>query len=72
MAANPQVTAKILDGAVIVQMLSPINSQTFEDYSKTVFMPYIDQQLEHTDRIDIVWDVGCPRQPESGDQRKQR
>jgi len=34
-AANPQVTAKILDGAVIVQMLSPRNSQTFEDYSKT-------------------------------------
>jgi len=56
-AANPQVTAKILDGAVIVQMSSPRNSQTFEDYSKTVFMPYIDQQLEHTDRIDIVWDV---------------
>ena len=56
-AANPQVTAKILDGAVIVQMLSPRNSQTFEDYSKTVFMPYIGQQLEHTDRIGIVWDV---------------
>ena len=56
-AANPQVTAKILDGAVIVQMLSPRNSQTFEDHSETVFMPYIDQQLEHADRIDIVWDV---------------
>ena len=56
-AANPQVTANILDGAVIVQMLSPRNSQTFEDYSKTVLMPYTDQQLEHADRIDIVWDV---------------
>ena len=55
--ANPQVTAKILDDAVIVQMLSPRNSHTFEDYSKTVFMPYIEQQLEHADRIDIVWDV---------------
>ena len=54
---TPQVTAKILDGAVIVQMLSPRNSQTFEDYSKTVFMPYIEQQLEHAERIDIVWDV---------------
>ena len=54
---NPQVTAKIMDGAVIIQMLSPRNSQTFEDYSKIVFMPYIDQQLEHADRIDIVWEV---------------
>ena len=24
---------------------------------QTMFMPYIDQQLEHADRIDIVWDV---------------
>ena len=57
MAANPQVTAKIRDGAVIVQMLSPRNYQTVEDYFKTVFMPYIDQQLEHADMIYIVWDV---------------
>ena len=56
-AANPHVTATIRDGAVIVQLLSPRNYQTVEDYSKTVFMPYIDQQLEHADMIDIVWDV---------------
>ncbi|WAQ99045.1 hypothetical protein MAR_023418 [Mya arenaria] len=50
-------TRKILDGAVIVQMLSPRNSQIFEDYSKSVYIPYIEQQLEHANRIDIVWDV---------------
>ena len=33
-AGNPQVTAKILDGDVIVLMLYPRNSKTFEDYCK--------------------------------------
>lgn len=55
--ARPQVTALILDGAVIVQMLSPGTSQTFDDYVKNVFIPYIQHQLQHVERLDIVWDV---------------
>jgi len=49
-----------LDGAVIVQMLSPGTSQTFDDYTKTVFLPYIQHYLNLVHRLDIVWDVYNP------------
>ena len=39
--STPQTTAAVLDGDMIVQMLSPGASKTFSDYSNTVFMPYI-------------------------------
>ena len=38
---QPAIDAAILDGAVIVQMLKPGTAQTFEDYFKYVFAPYI-------------------------------
>lgn len=53
----PAVQAKVLDGAAIVQMLSPKLTTTFEDYVDKVFLPYLTQQLETAERVDIVWDV---------------
>ena len=35
----PNVTAKLIDGAALVQMLSPGNSKTFGEYAKNVFFP---------------------------------
>lgn len=32
---------KILDGAVIVHLLSPANATTFDDYANNIFIPYI-------------------------------
>ena len=55
--ARPHVSALIVDGPVVVQMLSRGNSKTFDDYTKNVFIPYIQQQLKLVDRIDIVWNV---------------
>ena len=34
-------TAKIIDGAMIVNMIKPTKSKTFEDYAKFEFLPYI-------------------------------
>ena len=39
--STPQVTAVLLDGAMVIQMLKPGISKTFEDYIIQVFMPYI-------------------------------
>ena len=50
-------TAKILDGAFIVQMPSPKLSKTFQDCTDELFMPYIVQQPNNVHRIDAVWDV---------------
>ena len=47
-------TAKILDGAFIVQMFSPKLSKTFQDYTDGVFIPYIVQHLNNVHRLDIV------------------
>lgn len=51
------VDATVLDGPVIVQMLQPKVVSTFEEYFDVIFAPYILRQLEHVQRLDIVWDV---------------
>ena len=55
--STPPVDAVILDGAVIVQMLEPKTSRTFDEYFSIVFAPYVLKQLENAKRVDLVWDV---------------
>ena len=59
-ADTPQVDAKIFDGAVVVQMLHPKTASTFKDYMQTVFLPYVQGQLQSAQRIDFVWDTYKP------------
>ena len=59
-AASSPVAVKILDGAAIVNMLAPGNANTFSEYASQIFLPYITSQLEHTSRVDIVWDEYLP------------
>ena len=56
-ASPATADAVILDGAVIVQMLKPGLSVTFEDFSNDVFLPYVLKHLETATRVDLVWDV---------------
>jgi len=58
--AIPVVDAVFLDGAAIVQMLSPGTSKTFQDYADGVFVPYVSTQLAKTRRVDVIWDVYLP------------
>ena len=51
---NPQVSAKIFDGAVVVQMLHPKTALTFNEYVETAFLPYLAAQLKSAERLDIV------------------
>ena len=53
----PSVDTKIFDGAAVIHFLSTAGVSTFEDFAEKVFLPYINQQLEDTDRVDIVWDT---------------
>eukprot|EP00745_Piridium_sociabile_P022185 TRINITY_DN34414_c0_g1_i9.p1 TRINITY_DN34414_c0_g1~~TRINITY_DN34414_c0_g1_i9.p1 ORF type:complete len:253 (-),score=52.80 TRINITY_DN34414_c0_g1_i9:375-1133(-) len=46
----------VLDGMAVLHFLDPRGSTTFEDFANSVFLPYVSQQLEHTRRLDIVWD----------------
>ena len=58
MTESPQeISAIILDGAAIVQMLKPIGVTTFEQYAQDIFKQYIMSQLNAVDRVDIVWDT---------------
>ena len=52
----PTVDAKILDGSVLVNMLLPKSSATFEQYKENVFLPYILKCLQQVSRVDVVWD----------------
>ena len=53
----PAVDAKILYGAVLVQMLSIGTATTFQEYADSIFVPYVVNQLHSAKRVDIVWDV---------------
>ena len=37
-------------------MLRPGFAKTFSDYATQVFLPYITSQLQHVNRLDVVWD----------------
>ena len=50
----------VLDGPAIVNMLKPGSSKTFRDYAQNVFLPYVQLQLDTSQRVDIVWDEYRP------------
>ena len=41
-------------------MLKPGPAKTFHEYSKCIFLPYIQTQLTKASRVDIVWDEYIP------------
>ena len=53
-AESPQVDVKVFDGAVVVQMLHPKTVRTLQEQTQTVFVPYIQAQLQSSQRLDIV------------------
>jgi hypothetical protein len=57
---TPSVDAKIIDGAVVVQMLSPGLASTFQDYADEVFLPFVLRELRTAKRVDVIWDVYLP------------
>lgn len=53
---SPDVQVKVIDGAVIVNILKPKPNTTFEEYAKYVFIKYIQNQLKNAARLDLIWD----------------
>nr|KAG5694814.1 hypothetical protein BaRGS_019191 [Batillaria attramentaria] len=49
--ARQDVDAKVLDGAAIVQMLSPKLAKNFQQYVDLIFLPYIQRQFETASRV---------------------
>ena len=56
----PAVGAKVLDGTVLVQKLSPGTATTFQEYADNVFIAYIVRQPQTANRVDVIWDVYQP------------
>ena len=52
--------SRVLDGAVIVHSLPTSAASTFDEYADLVFIPYVLSQLQHSPRVDIVWDAYPP------------
>ncbi|KAL9972388.1 hypothetical protein ACROYT_G018675 [Oculina patagonica] len=46
----------IIDGSVVVNMIKPVTEKTFAEYSEQCFLPYIQSQLSHAKRLDVVSD----------------
>ena len=53
--ARLEVDAHVIDGAAEINMLKPLNTGTFEEYGRSVIIPYIENQLRSTHRLDIVF-----------------
>ena len=56
LSPTPVIQVILRDGAAIVNMLRPGFAKTFSDYATQVFLPYITSQLQHVNRLDVVWD----------------
>ena len=50
----------ILDGAVIVHCLPTTGASTFDEYADQVFIPHLQNQIQHSERVDVVWDAYIP------------
>ncbi|KAK3703666.1 hypothetical protein QZH41_002431 [Actinostola sp. cb2023] len=50
------IDVTIIDGAVLVHMIKPGTEKTFSEYASQSFLPYIQAQSRHVDRLDVVWD----------------
>ena len=61
---------EILDDAFVAQILSHRTLDTFQDYSNSVFWPYLFGQLQSVRRLDIVWDVDLADSLKSGTRNK--
>ena len=51
-----QFDSKIFDGSAVVHFLPTASARTFADYANEVIIPFLIHQLEHTNRVDCVWD----------------
>ncbi|KAL9966137.1 hypothetical protein ACROYT_G024162 [Oculina patagonica] len=47
---------KVFDGAAIVHALPVSSVSTFSQYADSTFLPFLENQLKSTKRIDVVWD----------------
>ena len=54
-ALSPAVQVKVFDGAALVSMLKRYPGSTFAEYA-AVFISYLQNQLEDTEHLDLVWD----------------
>jgi len=48
----------VLDGAAIVHCLPTTTISTFNEYADSIFIPYLEKQLQVATRLDLVWDTG--------------
>ena len=69
-AEMPEVDAIMIDGAAIINMLSPRQAQTFLEYASTIFKPFIMRQLQTARRVDIIWDQYLPNSLKSSTREK--
>jgi len=47
---------KVFDGAAIVHALPVSSVATFSEYAASKFLPFLENHLKSTKRIDVVWD----------------
>jgi hypothetical protein len=55
--APADLTAKVFDGAAVVQMIRSSAAKMYGDYSKNIFWPFILNSEGTITRIDVVFDV---------------
>jgi glutaredoxin-related protein len=47
----------IIEGSVMVHILTPDGCKTFDDYANKKFLPYILTELQYVQRLDVIRDV---------------
>ena len=50
-----EIVAKVIDDAVIINMLNPTYGKAFREYPINELVPYISSLLRQVKRVDLVW-----------------
>ena len=69
---NPPASfqCRILDGAVLVHSLPTVTASTFNEYADNIFIPHLLQQLQSSQRLDVVWDAYVPNSLKNSTRQK--
>ena len=51
-----EIRVIIIIGSIEVNMIKPATEKTFAEYSRILFLPYIQSQLSYTKCLDVIWD----------------
>ena len=54
LSESPEIDAKVIDGAAIINMFKPTYGRAFHDYAINIFVPYISCLFRYIKQVEMI------------------